>query len=77
MPRKPSQEATYRAERRRLKAAQRVLIDGRLVHPDAPHGTASSYANFMCRCEPCTDAQAAQIKSWRYGTGVDTTRGHM
>lgn len=48
-------------EQRNRRSAERVLVDGRLVHPNARHGHRGSYTNFMCRCEPCTSA-------WRKAT---------
>jgi len=50
------------AQAKELKAkrlAERVLIDGRLVHPRCVHGEEKSYQGFGCRCVPCTDAHAA------------------
>lgn len=41
--------AAERAER----MAERVEIDGRLVHPRATHGTMTGYNNFGCRCLDC------------------------
>jgi len=38
------------------RRAERVEIDGRLVHPDAPHGTSPGYSAWACRCRPCTAA---------------------
>jgi hypothetical protein len=42
------QQASVRLRR----AAERVLVDGRMVHPDAPHGEMSGYKHWCCRCEP-------------------------
>lgn len=49
-----SRQQQVRNERR----AERILVDGRLIHPRAKHGTASSYAHFGCQCKPCTAANA-------------------
>jgi DNA-binding transcriptional regulator LsrR (DeoR family) len=39
------------------RLASRVLIDGRLVAVKAKtHGSATTYSNGGCRCEPCTEA---------------------
>jgi hypothetical protein len=39
--------------------AERVLVDGLLIHPAATHGRFASYTNYGCRCVPCTrDATA-------------------
>lgn len=46
----------------RLKRyAERVEVDGRLVHPKATHGQASSYRNKGCRCQPCTTAHSVNL----------------
>lgn len=49
-----------RAERA-ARLARRVLVDGRLVAPVPPekHGKATTYGNWGCRCEPCTQANNA------------------
>jgi hypothetical protein len=51
---------------RHRRFAQRVLIDGRLVHPYAgQHGTNSTYVGSGCRCVPCCEAHsAARRKSY-------------
>ena len=57
---------------RRRRLAERVLIDGRLIHPRAPHGTRGGRSNYGCQCDPCQTAEAAYAKS-RYRKAV--TRG--
>lgn len=57
--------AISRANLRQRRAAQRQPVDGRLVHPDAPHGTAGGYQNWTCRCQPCTDANVTARARWR------------
>jgi len=47
----------YASKRRRERAAQRVMIDGRLVAPVANHGLSSTYDNWACRCIPCSEAR--------------------
>jgi hypothetical protein len=54
-----------RAHRRRQRYGQRQVVDGRLVHPDAPHGTPGSYQNWGCRCLDCTQASVASRARWR------------
>lgn len=54
------ERARNRKARRR---AERVLVNGRLIHPRATHGVRTSYTNWACRCVPCTDA-------WRQATNV-------
>lgn len=37
--------------------AERTMINGRWFAPNAhTHGSASTYSNWGCRCNPCTDA---------------------
>jgi hypothetical protein len=53
--------AKARSKYRRIRArrlAERVMVDGRWVHPTAPHGSNSTYNAYGCRCIPCTDAHA-------------------
>ena len=42
------------AEWRKHYAAQRVMVDGKMVHPDAPHGTITGYSSYSCRCPKCS-----------------------
>lgn len=45
--------------------AERVLVDGRLVHPDCVHGEDASYRHYGCRCVPCSEAHTvARRKSY-------------
>jgi hypothetical protein len=46
--------------RQHERRAERQLINGRLVAPVPPHrhGLVSTYVNWACRCEPCTQAGA-------------------
>lgn len=46
-------------ERRVRLRAERVEVDGRLVHPRAPHGTRNGSAHYGCQCEPCAAARVA------------------
>lgn len=50
-------------QRRVARMDDRVLIEGRLVAVEAtsPHGTASTYGNWACRCAPCSTAHAAKM----------------
>lgn len=41
------------------RLAERVRINGRWVHPAAPHGKRQGYVSFGCRCWPCTTANMA------------------
>lgn len=56
---------TPRAERRARRLAERIEVDGRLFHRGAPHGTDLGYTDYGCRCEPCTGAHAAKLRSDR------------
>jgi hypothetical protein len=48
------------------KRDNRVLIDGRLVATGAScHGVYTTYANWHCRCWPCTDAHRLHMKRHR------------
>lgn len=38
---------------RKRRHSERVRIDGRWVHPDAPHGTPHGRVSYGCRCEEC------------------------
>lgn len=54
-----------RAETKEANRAERELIDGVLVHPYAPHGTAHGYNWFGCKCRPCKDSQNRHGKTSR------------
>lgn len=49
-------------ERRRT---QRVEVDGKIVHLQAPHGTNGGYVNWLCRCHKCTEAHSTYQSAWR------------
>ena len=36
-----------------------------LTVDDPRHGTTNAYDNYACRCQPCRDAKAAYIRSYR------------
>lgn len=40
----------------RARLAERIEVDGVLVHPNAPHGTVSGYNYWGCRCLSCSTA---------------------
>jgi hypothetical protein len=50
---------------RQRRMAERVLIEGRWVHPGAPHGTSSGYDHWWCRCVPCAAARAVRAAAQR------------
>lgn len=44
-------------ERWIARHAERVMHNGRWLAPNAhDHGRSSTYSNWGCRCDPCTDA---------------------
>ncbi|BCF84563.1 MULTISPECIES: hypothetical protein [Rhodococcus erythropolis group] len=53
------------ATQRAARMAERVLIEGRLVHPRANHGTLSAYNNFGCRCLDCSARELERKKRAR------------
>lgn len=55
---------SYRSTKARslTLSTQRVEIDGRMIHPNAPHGTNSGYKIYLCRCDTCRDWQRASRK---------------
>jgi len=52
-------EPVTQGDIRRVRSAERVMRDGRWFHHGAPHGTASGYKHWGCRCAPCSDAKKA------------------
>lgn len=57
--------AVYVRSMRDRRRAERTEVDGRLVHPDATHGTRSGYEYHGCRCVDCTAANTNAHKKWR------------
>ena len=53
-----------RAELRAKRMAQRQLVDGRLVNPNAAHGTWGGYTNWFCRCPRCRDANTRAMRAY-------------
>lgn len=57
-----------KAHRERQYAQIERRHDALLLDPSiAPHGSRSTYNNYRCRCEPCSDAQAAYSRKRRHG----------
>jgi hypothetical protein len=54
-------EEEQRPDRYRRRMAERVLVDGCLVHPKAPHGKKSGYVHWACRCTPCIVANRTRV----------------
>jgi hypothetical protein len=54
-------------DRKWRRYADRVERDGVLVavREGLPHGSASTYSNWGCRCAPCTAAKTAEMAQWR------------
>ena len=57
-PRIRRSEKTQQTRARRL--AERVLDQGRWIHPHAPHGQPHTYKNWGCHCHPCTVAHSVE-----------------
>lgn len=57
--------AVKMAALRRSRYAERVIENGRWVHPQARHGTANGYNHFGCRCEPCEEANREVGRQYR------------
>jgi hypothetical protein len=56
---------TSNSQRRNKRKADLELIGGRLVHPDAPHGTNRAYTEYGCHCVPCSAAHAVKLAEHR------------
>jgi len=52
---------TSSAQRRAKRLAERVEVDGRPFHPEAPHGTDLAYTDYGCHCGPCRAAHTAKL----------------
>lgn len=44
------------SDRKENRLAERVDVNGVMIHPRATHGTANGYRNYGCRCDPCVAA---------------------
>jgi hypothetical protein len=51
--------ALYQKGLRARRLAERVLVDGHLVHPDAKHGTPAGVKHYGCNCGPCRATKRA------------------
>lgn len=62
-----AQEARERAERKRARNREHMRRKKQKgIAPDDPrHGKASTYSNFGCRCDPCTQAAAERQRDRR------------
>lgn len=52
-------KAAFAAKMRSLRQArhaERINVNGRLIHPNATHGTTTGYVYYGCQCEACTIA---------------------
>lgn len=64
-PRKYYQSKNYlknNANSRKKRLAERELIDGKLIHPKAPHGKFTGYNTYGCQCDPCRKAYNAYVR---------------
>jgi len=65
-PRKYANAAERALAGRAQRFAARELIDGRLVAVKASqHGSATTYSNHGCRCQPCTDANIRRMQEYK------------
>ncbi|CAM3456713.1 hypothetical protein STSO111631_20015 [Stackebrandtia soli] len=69
-----TQVAEYLRKVRAERRAERVDVGGRLVHPRAPHGSASGYQHWSCRCGPCSAANRSSTAATR-ATANDRVAG--
>lgn len=60
-----SRWAVRTARLRDARREARIVIGGRLVTPEAPHGTRDGYSGWCCRCQSCTSAWATYIRNLR------------
>jgi hypothetical protein len=50
--------ADHQRDVQRRRAQRYRAVDGRLVAPNAQHGTDGGYCNHGCRCRLCTEAHS-------------------
>lgn len=64
-------QASRRLDRR--KKAERVEINGVLVHPDpyGRHGTVTAYTTCGCRCDACRESESERRYALRHPTLVE------
>lgn len=68
VPKAISMEAVVRTtttQRRAYRRGERIEVDGRMVHPEAPHGTDLGYTDYCCECGPCKAAHTAKLAEYR------------
>lgn len=64
-------KARLAANKRRSRdnlLAERIEIDGKMIHPRAPHGTVKGCRYYCCCCQPCNDAFQAFKRERRKGS---------
>lgn len=55
----------YKRAQRWEHMAERVLVDGHLIHPSAPHGTRNGYGFYGCRCSSCRAINTQTLRDYR------------
>jgi len=56
---------TSSKQRRTQRLAERIEVDGRPYHPEAPHGSELAYTEYGCHCQADRDAHAAKLRADR------------
>lgn len=56
---------TSSKQRRQQRLAERIEVDGRPFHRDAPHGTELAYTEYGCHCQLDRAAHAAKLRADR------------
>ena len=59
-------DVAKRREKRLKFKAERVMVDGHMVHPDAPHGSSMGTSVYCCCCTICRKANADRMRSYNH-----------
>lgn len=60
--RKGNREASARMRARRK--TERILVNGKLIHPNAPHGTLTGRTNYSCQCDLCNKENSLRSRQY-------------